>query len=252
MPTTEKVEPYGLNKLFEALAKAQSEYLPLKKNCINPFFAKADDPTKGAYADLAATIEATRPALTKYGLAVVQLTSYKPGFAILRTILGHSSGQYLEETLEMPCPAEPQKILGGFTYARRGSYGAVVGVAPEIDDDGNLVSDGAPTGTPRRTKAEQDDFKKKRIEEEKAPSALVAPSQFKPSKTADPRPASDLISENQVKMFYVIARKSGLTDDGTKEFLGRCGYEHAPEIPKVSFGTIIDEMDPEFKFHDQR
>src|SRR5258706_10071175 len=54
-----------INELATALAKAQGEYTIAGLNRQNPYF-------KSKYADLASVVNAARPALTKYGLSVVQ------------------------------------------------------------------------------------------------------------------------------------------------------------------------------------
>src|SRR5271170_773684 len=67
---SEPVKPAGrpnrsseCNKLFEALAKAQSEMLIADRDSNNPYF-------KSKYADLASITRASRPSLTKHGLSV--------------------------------------------------------------------------------------------------------------------------------------------------------------------------------------
>jgi hypothetical protein len=79
----------GIGKLAKALALAQLEYAPIKKGAENPFF-------KSKYASLAAHIEATRPALAKHSLAVIQTTSEgATGGAVLVTTLVHESGEFV-------------------------------------------------------------------------------------------------------------------------------------------------------------
>ena len=54
-----------IDQLATALAKAQGEFDTAGKNQKNPFF-------KSNYADFEAVVEASRPALSKYGLSVFQ------------------------------------------------------------------------------------------------------------------------------------------------------------------------------------
>ena len=55
----------SIEKLADALSKAQSEMKGAQKKSTNPFF-------KSNYADLHTCIEASFPHLTKYGLSVIQ------------------------------------------------------------------------------------------------------------------------------------------------------------------------------------
>src|SRR5208282_5935403 len=73
-----------IGKLVEALAAAQSEFLPIVKTKENPYF-------KSKYADLEDIISATRPALAKNGLVVFQLleTAQDGKSVIIHTKLAH-------------------------------------------------------------------------------------------------------------------------------------------------------------------
>ena len=57
----------------------------------------------------------------------------------MRTILSHSSGEYLEDTFAVRLQKnDPQSIGSAITYFRRYALMAVLGIAPE-DDDGASV-----------------------------------------------------------------------------------------------------------------
>lgn len=126
--------PSGIDKLAEALAKAQREIQNAAKDKANPYF-------KSKYADLASVWEACREPLTKNGLAVIQKARATEGGIEVETMLVHSSGQFVTETLSLPVvKADAQGIGSAITYARRYALSAMVGVAPE-DDDGNAAAD---------------------------------------------------------------------------------------------------------------
>jgi hypothetical protein len=120
--------------LAAALTKAQATLEGAAKGKVNPAF-------KSKYADLAAVWDACREALTANGLSVVQA----PGPMIencmsLTTMLLHSSGQWISETLTIPLTkTDAQGYGSATTYARRYALAAMVGVSPE-DDDGNGAS----------------------------------------------------------------------------------------------------------------
>jgi ERF superfamily len=123
-----------ISKLVEALAQAQLEFRAVLKTKENPYF-------KSMYADLEDIISATRPALAKWGLVVFQLleTSTDGKSVIIHTKLAHKSNQWIESKLTMPIGAkiDNQTIGAASTYGRRYSYQAIIGVAAELDDDGN-------------------------------------------------------------------------------------------------------------------
>lgn len=122
-------------KLFEALAKAQGEMKVAEPNSTNPYF-------KSEYADLKAIIEASRPALSKYGLAVIQhILPTDGGQNIMHTKLCHSSGQWIESRMRIVPPKNDIQTLGSYiTYLRRYTYAAIVGcVVGDEDDDGETA-----------------------------------------------------------------------------------------------------------------
>jgi hypothetical protein len=86
------------------------------------------------YADLTEIISATRPALTKYGLSFTQ--SYKDGGFL--TVLFHSSGESMK-TGFVPCEIaknlDMKVVAGLFTYGKRISLTAALGVSADEDID---------------------------------------------------------------------------------------------------------------------
>jgi hypothetical protein len=128
-----------VNELFAALAAAQGEMEHASKNEQNPEF------NNKKYADLAANITAARPHLAKRGISVIQIPALDGDYVTVTTILGHSSGQYIQSELKMMVANQiPHTIGKTITYARRYAYGSIVGLAAE-DDDGNA---GSGKGTP--------------------------------------------------------------------------------------------------------
>ena len=120
-------------KLLPALIKARGEMTKVIKDATNPHF-------KSKYADLAGCLEACEPALGKYGLAVLQTTRWADGVLTLDTVLAHDSGEWISSEYPVLCQyTRPQEIGAGLTYARRYSYLAITGRAPE-DDDGETAS----------------------------------------------------------------------------------------------------------------
>ena len=135
----------SIDQLATALAKAQAEFTIARKNKINPHF-------KLQYADFESIVEASRPALTKYGLSVVQNAYFDTvSGAHLITLLLHSSGQWIRSiALYQPADNKPQTLASYNTYLKRMCYASIVGVATGDEDD-----DGEAASTPYRHKIDQ-------------------------------------------------------------------------------------------------
>jgi hypothetical protein len=139
---TEPVNP-PLGEIAAALAKAQGEMEAAKKDSENPHF-------RSKYADLASQWEAWRVVGPKNGLAVVQLPGFdaETGVASVTTLLLHTSGQSLSDTLHAPVQkADPQGVGSALTYLRRYGMAAMVGIAPEDDDAESAVDRERPART---------------------------------------------------------------------------------------------------------
>ena len=132
-----------LNELFTALTKAQAEMECASKSKKNPFF-------KSKYADFAEYIKASRIALTNNNLCVMQRMTVEDGTSYLCSILGHTSGQYVESKMKIsPAKNDVQSMGSYITYIKRYSYAALVGVATE-DDDAELAMSHYRQTTPKR------------------------------------------------------------------------------------------------------
>lgn len=124
-----------LKDLFTSLAKAQAEMQTAGLSAENPYF-------KTRYADLAAIVKASRPALTKNGLSIIQqIITHDDGHTYLHTMLAHASGQWVESRVRIVPPKTDVQSLGSYiTYLRRYSIAALCGiVTSDEDDDGNMA-----------------------------------------------------------------------------------------------------------------
>lgn len=125
-----------ISKLTMALSKVQGEIADPKKDTSNPYF-------KSMYADLQSVLEAVRPLLCKFELAVTQLTAPVNGSLSLITMLSHSSGQWLRSMTPLYMKDKSSQAMGSsITYARRYALAALVGIFQE-DDDGNRSTQGS-------------------------------------------------------------------------------------------------------------
>ena len=122
----------NVGQIAKALAAAQADIVPAKKDADNPFF-------KSKYADLAEIIHAAKP-LAKHGIAH---TSIVLGNTLV-TMLIHTSGEWLKSTYPLrPTKQDPQGFASAITYARRYSLQSMAAI-PSVDDDGNDASVPAP------------------------------------------------------------------------------------------------------------
>lgn len=139
-----------INELMGALSKAQGKIESAKKDKKNPFF-------KSSYADLASVWDACRSSLSESGIAVVQAMEPVDGTLMLVTTLGHSSGQWMKSYMPIVTQKQdPQSLGSAITYMRRYSLAAIVGVAPDEDDDaegamGNRHNGYSSIKTPKKT-----------------------------------------------------------------------------------------------------
>ncbi len=126
-----------IKAIAAALVKAQTEIKAAIKDSANPFF-------KSKYADLASVIEAVRLPLNHAGISFLQPVSEAEHGVKVETILIHSSGEWISETLVMPVSKEDAQGVGSaITYARRYGLQSMCGV-PVEDDDGNAAAKAPP------------------------------------------------------------------------------------------------------------
>jgi len=135
----------AVGQLAEALATAQGQFKPIKRESVNPFY-------KSKYADLSAIIDGTRDALAKNGLAITQTVSVNDHVTV-ETMLMHKSGEWIKGSIALkPKADDPQAAGSAITYGRRYSLGAILGVASEDDDDGNASAKSKPEAKPEERK----------------------------------------------------------------------------------------------------
>lgn len=162
--TTAHSPTYG--KLALALSKAQGVMAGAKKDATNPHL-------KSKYADLASVWDACREPLSNNELAVVQMPEADGKRVRLRSMLIHSSGEFLETTAEAEAKdASPQSIGSVLTYLRRYTLAAMVGIAPE-DDDGEA----AQPNRPQAQQAKQQPAKQQPTAQGPKPAAVTKPDE---------------------------------------------------------------------------
>jgi hypothetical protein len=127
-------------KLFQALSKAQAEFPEIQKASEVTVQMKSGRTYNFKYAELPDIIKATRPALTKHGLALCSTFQEDSSGLFLCTALLHQEGGRMVSTVKIPPTPGPQELGSMVTYMRRYQYSLLIGVAPEDDHDANNVS----------------------------------------------------------------------------------------------------------------
>jgi hypothetical protein len=132
----------SIAQLVTALAEAQLKFDPVLKDSDNPAY-------RSKYADLQSVISATMPHLASFGLSVIQMPHAEFGvddakMLTLTTLLAHKSGEWISSDLTLPAMMrerfDAQSVGSAITYGRRYALQAMLGVAAEIDDDGNRAA----------------------------------------------------------------------------------------------------------------
>ena len=138
----------GIDKLAEALAKAQGIMKAPKKDRTVVVRTKSGGTYEFDYATFDAIVESARGPLSANGIAFVQAAQIEGGQVVIETRLIHSSGQWLSTSLSAgQSESGPQALGSLISYLKRYSLSALLGIVADEDDDGN-----AATGNEARQK----------------------------------------------------------------------------------------------------
>lgn len=130
----------NLAPLFEALAKAKAEFPEIKRTRTATVRMKSGGSYSYTYADLADVFSATTPALSAYGLSVMQ---YPKGHD-LHTMITHESGAVFNAE---PWPIKPmptrsldnaQDFQSAVQVAKRYALTALLGITTEETVEGSM------------------------------------------------------------------------------------------------------------------
>lgn len=134
----------GIGALVTALASAQAKFGAIVKNKV----ARIRGP-KGnydySYADLADVLDAVRGPLATAGIVLTQPATNNGPVVTARTVLLRANNDGEIGWVRSPAITvfadneRPQALGSAITYARRYSVGALLGISPEADDDGNAA-----------------------------------------------------------------------------------------------------------------
>jgi hypothetical protein len=208
-----------LPELLAALALAQKGYTPILKDKL--VVQNLKDKQTGAYtgksikfyyADLAAVLGATLPALAAQGLSFIQPLQHDGEAVWIHSILAHASGAAIMSRVLVPGGGDLKTFGGNITYLRRYAAGPMLGVSSEDDADDD------------ETPADPDAW-------ENVPhSGPPAESARQPARKSDTAGAS----EGQIKNLQAKIKAAGLSDAVVQASLARLG------IPAIAVGMSVD------------
>jgi len=252
--------------LSTALAKAQGEFPPI------PRTAEVKTASYSfRYAPLDAILGAVRPVLSQNGLALVQLLDRDlDGRPMLRTELRHAEGAQIGAGFPLPkIPDTPQQLGSLLTYLRRYAIVAILGIAPDEDDDAQTaVARPAAPVDPSRSELKwrevgpgpdfgffDDEPPQDRLQiDEPVGSSFKAPKTKEPS-TVDARPLTDpqrkkiyamlgkLRKADQAQLDKVNLPANHYTDDNVRQRIGALyGTESVTELTRYQARQLIDQL----------
>lgn len=170
-----------IDEATKALRAAMAKAFPQIEGAIK---GRSNDHFRSKYADLAAVVDAIKPALADHGLWFAQLTHEQEGGVCVETVVYHEAGgeQSFGRLFVPASKHDAQGYGSALTYARRYSLMTAFGV-PAEDDDGNAAAASAPRrqqADPLESKAATDMLARLRNAAMEGEEALQAAFQAEP------------------------------------------------------------------------
>jgi hypothetical protein len=124
------IQSESIEKIVEALAKAQSQIEVVVYDSNNPHF-------KSKYASYEAIRSACKMPLADNGLTITHLLAGRGADRVIITQLSHISGQWMRSYLSIPQAEKesPQQMGSLITYSKRYTLSALLALSSDEDDD---------------------------------------------------------------------------------------------------------------------
>lgn len=120
--------------IYKALLKSQSEFPKIEKDAKNSHF-------KNSYATLPSVLSAVLPVLQANGVLFTSREVDDGGQPFMLLQLIHTaSGELIESKVKLINAIDMQKLGSAYTYATRYGLLSMLGISPDIDDDGNATA----------------------------------------------------------------------------------------------------------------
>ena len=180
----------------------------------------------GHYASLEDLLECSMSHLIENNIILTQPTVAMDGKNFVCTQLTHTSGQWMRGFTEIVIAKEndPQKALGGQTYARRGGIESMLSI-PRVDDDGEYGNGAKPKAAP---KAKPTPKPKAKEEELNEPMPDDIPFDG----------IDELLTENQRKALVKQAKTLGVPIQDVVGLIKGMGYKTSAEVPQSKYGLL--------------
>lgn len=140
--TSQEFTPFAaseeIGQLVAALTAASIDFEEIERNREADVQSKREGAKsfKYRYATLGEVIRATRPALSKNGLALLQMPAVRTKTVTVITLLTHTSGEWIRNDLPVVIDSlDPQTIGKAISYMRRYAQLAMLNLAPEDAED---------------------------------------------------------------------------------------------------------------------
>jgi len=222
----------SVNQLFAARVAFAEQGIEFVAESSNPHYGNP-------YATLPFVLHKTIKPLAACGLTVIQGATLLNGEFAVITRLIHTSGEWMETVLPIPPSAKAldrdasQAILSAYTYGRRGSLLALLGLAPvdpkeqsllDVDDDGNAA-------------AGKEGAHDRQLNQDMAKAV---------TQTAAPTTKINVISHAQSKRLYAIAKAQNVDITEVTRWLKKAyGYEWTDattDIERQNYEEICDQI----------
>jgi hypothetical protein len=225
-----------INELAAALAVAQGKFQPIKRSKTVEVTGKTKDGRdfkyKYAYAPLDEILNATRPALSENGLALTQTTDEEDRGTMLKTMLVHSSGQWMASFKSLGRLEDPQKFGGALTYYRRYEISAILGISSEEDDDANgVVGNEVKRKTPERRPDVNPETGE--VTQLKQDSRSTPPAKQEPAKP-NGNGGNGHKQADTTTLFWKTAREMELTKEKAQAILAAAGNDFAVALDRLT------------------
>ena len=194
----------------------------------------------GHYASLEDLLECSMSHLIENNIILTQPTVAMDGKNFVCTQLTHISGQWMRGFTEMVIAKEndPQKALGGQTYARRGGIESMLSI-PRVDDDGEYGNGGKPKPIPKAKPTPKPNAK-----EFAGILTLNGEGRFQ-EEWNEPMPddipfdgIDELLTENQRKALVKQAKTLGVPVQDVVGLIKGMGYKTSADIPQSKYGLL--------------
>lgn len=227
----------SIGHLAGALSKFQAKVKQPKKDAKNPQFSSK-------YVPFESIVEAAAETLGEFGLSFTQNTWVEDEDGVVQTMIMHESGEWIM-TNPLSLPAfqmvkgggktyNAQAVGSALTYAKRYQLGAALGIAAEVDDDGNDASKNAGRDSKPYNKPAQ-------------PSGATSNSAT-PSGNTNPRGnannAADVATDAQKRGIKGKMSAKGMMPDEAKAMMVEMfGKQSSTELTKGEASKLMDAIE---------